>query len=175
MSYGLTFVPRAAGQSWDDALEAVQEAESDGQPDAQVWARIVGSARQILGDVSLFEADHYCELDHEPTGIQLTYYPRKQESRFLRVHRADARVVVKKIYQLGRIVEAETGLAGYDPQLGRGLTDAAAEPELAASIFEGITSPFGRRGICSPSRLLPLTGNRPQLHLNSWRIWCVPE
>ncbi|MEH0981393.1 hypothetical protein [Micromonospora sp. CPCC 205556] len=55
MSYDLIFVPRSDDLSWDDALEAAEEADSDERPSGEAWARLVAAARQVLGEVSVFE------------------------------------------------------------------------------------------------------------------------
>lgn len=51
-----------------------EEADSDERPSGEAWARLVASARQVLGEVSVFEGAHNYELTHEPTGIQVSYY-----------------------------------------------------------------------------------------------------
>lgn len=152
MSYDLIFVPRADGQSWDDALEAAEEDESDGLPSAEAWARILAAARQVLGEVSVLEgADNY-QLTHEPTGTQVSYYAQEAGITVPYWYRGrDARAIVETIYQVGESVQAETGLPGYDPQLGLPLSDAAAQPDQAVKCFDQVAASFAQRDISSPS------------------------
>jgi hypothetical protein len=47
---------------------------------------------------------------------------------------------MERVYALGRAVEQETGLEGYDPQLNQPLTDLAhSKAELAAQTFDFVT------------------------------------
>jgi hypothetical protein len=155
MSYGLDFLRKTPDQSWEEALDTTEEetgADRPGaRPDAEVWARIVADARQVLGEVGLHEDDDYFELDHERTGIQLSLYAA---SAGLTVpywySGAEAETVVGLVYRLALIVERHTGLAGYDPQTGLAVSDAAARPELAVQVFDQTAVMFARRGIRSP-------------------------
>ncbi|MEH0821490.1 MULTISPECIES: hypothetical protein [unclassified Micromonospora] len=152
MSFDLIFVPRSDDQSWDDALDAAEEAESDERPRAEAWARLVAAARQVLGEVSVFEGAHNYELTHEPTGIQISYYADEAGITVPYWYRGeDARVIVTALYQLGEAVQKVTGLPGYDPQLELPLSDAVAQPELAVRVFDDVAASFAERGISSPS------------------------
>ncbi|MFF4894414.1 hypothetical protein [Micromonospora chersina] len=152
MSYDLIFVPRSDDQSWDDALEAAEGADTDERPGAETWARLVVAARQVLGEVSLFEGAHNYELTHEPTGIQLSYYAEEAGIRVPYWYRGgDAQAIVTAMYRLGEAVQAVTGLPGYDPQLELPLSDAVAQPELAVRVFNDVAASFAERGISSPS------------------------
>jgi hypothetical protein len=64
---------------------------------------------------------------------------------------ADAEAIVHAIYQLGQVVEAATGFAGYDPQLELPLTDATTRTDLAVATFDQVATSFAERGISSPS------------------------
>ncbi|MFD6261180.1 hypothetical protein ACFWDK_27675 [Micromonospora chalcea] len=152
MSYDLIFVPRGNDQSWEDSLEAAEEADTAEPPRAEAWDRIVATARQVLGEVSVFEgADNY-ELTHEPTGVQVSYYADEVSVTVPYWYRGgDARAVVTAVYQLGAAVEAVTGLSGYDPQVELPLAEAAARPELAVAAFDEVAGSFARRGVSSPS------------------------
>jgi hypothetical protein len=152
MSYDLIFVPRSDDQSWDDALEAAEEADSDKRPSGETWARLGAAARQVLGEVSVFEGAHNYELTHEPTGIQLSYYAEEAGIKVPYWHRGgDAQAVVTVMYRLGEAVQAVTGLLGYDPQLELPLSDAVTQPELAVRVFDDVAASFAERGISSPS------------------------
>jgi hypothetical protein len=151
MSYDLIFVPRSDDQSWEEALDAAEEAENDERPDAEAWARLVAAARQVLGEVSVFDGTHNYELTHESTGIQVSYYADEAGITVPYWYRGeDARRIVTALHQLGEAVQAATGLPGYDPQLELPLSDAVARPELAVKAFDDVAASFAERGISSP-------------------------
>lgn len=152
MSYDLIFVLRSDDQSWEDAWYAAEEADSEERPSGEVWARLVAAARQVLGEVSVFEGAHNYELTHEPTCIQLSYYAEQAEITVPYWYRGeDARAVVTAMYRLGEAVQAVTGLPGYDPQLGLPLSEAATQLDLAVRMFDEVAAFVTKRGISSPS------------------------
>ncbi|GIF77209.1 hypothetical protein [Asanoa siamensis] len=152
MSYDLTFLPKTDDQSWEEAMAAAEEAEDGDAPSAQVWAELLAAARQELGEVEVFESEDSYELDHEPSGIQLSYYAGEAAISVPYWHRAErARAVVDSIYRLGAAVERLTGLRGFDPQLELPLTEAAARHDLAVETFDRVAASFAERGIESPS------------------------
>jgi hypothetical protein len=126
MSYDLTFLPKTDDQSWEEAMDAAEEAESDGPPDPRVWRVILDGATAVLGEVDVFEGQDNYELTHHPTGIQVSLFST-EAGISVPYHFAgeDAKVVLRLIYQLGRIVEAATGWSGYDPQSDLPIAEAA--------------------------------------------------
>jgi hypothetical protein len=153
MSYDLILLPKPAGQSWEAALEALEVAQPGGRPDAQAWARIVAGASRILGDVVTHEADYGYDLDHEPTGIELSYSAVEAGIGVPYSYTgAEAAAVVQKIYQLGRVVEAATGFTGYDPQLELPLADAMPQAGRAVAAFEQVATSLAERGTGAPVR-----------------------
>jgi hypothetical protein len=148
MSYDLIFVPRAQDQSWEDALEAAEGDESTISPDPEAWARIVAAGQRILGEVDVFEGDENYELTHEETAIQVDYFGREASVTVPYWYRGDAaRAIVDKVYRLGAVVQAETGLPGYDPQLGLSLPDAVAQIDRAVECFGQVAASFDERGV----------------------------
>jgi hypothetical protein len=146
MSYDLTFLPKPADQSWVEALAAVGS-EPGGLPDPEVWERLVASARQLLGDVDVFVDDDHFELVDLPTGIQLSYFPSEAGIEVpYWYHGTDAQAVVRMVYRLGRVVEAITGFAGYDPQLELNLADATERMGLAVAIFDQVAADSAEYG-----------------------------
>ena len=129
MSYDIYFVRRDPGQSFADALDATEDAY-DGDPgplgDAEVeqWERIVERARAILDDAEEFTTESSCELVDTTTAIQLSMIadevtitvPSERPQQ-------DSVTLMAKVYALARVVEDETGLEGYDPQLQEPVTD----------------------------------------------------
>jgi hypothetical protein len=140
MSYDLTFLPKPADQSWEEALAAVGSEPAD-LPDPEVWERLVAGARQLLGEVDTFADHDHFELVHLPTGIQLSYFAGEAGIEVPYWYRgADAESVVCQVYLLGRVVEDVTGFAGYDPQLDLTLADAMERTRLAVATFDRIAA-----------------------------------
>jgi hypothetical protein len=140
MSYDLTFLPKSADQSWEEALAAVGP-EPAGLPDPQMWERLVAGARKVLGEVDTFADHDHFELVHLSTGIQLSYFAGAAGIEVPYWYRGtDAEAVVGKVYQLGRVVEDVTGLAGYDPQVDLPLADAMERTGLAVATFDQIAT-----------------------------------
>ena len=157
MSYDLTFLRKDDAQSWDEALEALEERVGEdadaGPPDAQAWAHIVAEAQQLLGDVELHQNERFFELDHEPTGIQLALYGDGAGITVPYWYAgAKAEAIIELIYQLGLSVERHTPLVGYDPQLELAVAEAAHQPQLAVAIFDQVAQSFARPRDPEPER-----------------------
>lgn len=148
MSYDITFVRPEPGQTLEDAIEALEELDEedlDVEFDAQAWERVVARARGLLGEINVEVADDGAELDHEATGIQLSYSVIEAGLSVPYWHTDDeARRIMGLLYQLGRIVETETGLTGYDPQLELPLAQAAAREDLAPQVSDATTKALRR-------------------------------
>ncbi|GAB2585461.1 hypothetical protein Aab01nite_52850 [Paractinoplanes abujensis] len=153
MSYDLTFVDKPADQSWEDLLETLGEDDEPGErPGERTWNAVLTDARRILGEVTDTSGGSHYELNHEPTGIQLSLYAGEAGITVPYWYKgADAVRVVQAIYALGHIVEQHTGLSGYDAQVELPLAEAAARPGLAAAVFDDVAADFARRGYSSPS------------------------
>ncbi len=134
MSYDIVFVRRSSGQSWDEALHE-QGGGSGPSPagpgltevEQGQWQRIVRLARDVLGEVG--EVDEVdgatpARLVEPAAGIELTFSGRRAAISVAYGHDGDALAVMERVYALARVVEAETGLQGYDMQLGEPVTDA---------------------------------------------------
>ncbi len=132
MSYDVVFLRRGPGQSWEDALEAwTQRQESDEPPGplSQVeraqWRRVIEGARAILpgGDGGVGESS--AGFNDDQSGIELHYSGGDAQVTVpYRCDGEDAVSVMQKVYALARLVETETGLEGYDPQLDEPVADA---------------------------------------------------
>jgi hypothetical protein len=142
VSYDVNFYRRLPGESWEEALEANEDPDrAGGRPAAEVWSQLVARAREILGEVEVYDAEQNMELTHDPTGIQLACW-----SDFAAITipywytGAEATAVMEQVYALAWAVEQETGLEGYDPQLDQPLADLAhAKAELAGQTFDFVT------------------------------------
>ena len=138
MSYDIYFVRRDPGQSFADALDATEESYQGGDPgplgsaELEQWERITTRAGQILDGIEEFATSNSREFADSGTGIQLSMIadevsitvPSERPEQ-------DAVTLMAKVYALARVVEDETGLEGYDPQLQEPITDP--RQRLAAS------------------------------------------
>ncbi len=138
MSYDIYFVRRDPGQTFADALDATEESYDGGDPgplgsaELEQWERITTRAGQILDGIEEFGTANSRELSDSGTGIQLSMIadevsitvPSERPEQ-------DAVSLMAKVYALARVVEDETGLEGYDPQLQEPITDP--RQRLAAS------------------------------------------
>jgi hypothetical protein len=79
MSYDIYFLKRDPGQSWEDAMEALEEqaAAPEVLTRPPCWDQVVSGVRYILGDVSVLENPPAWAIDHERTGIQVSCFSRE--------------------------------------------------------------------------------------------------
>ena len=158
MSYDIYFVRRDPGQTFADALDATEESYGGdpsplGSAQLEQWERIITRARRILDGIEEFATDSKSrELSDAVTGIQLSMIA-DEVSITVPSERPDqdADALMSKIYALARVVESETGLEGYDPQLQEPITDPSlrvADPSAEASTTEPAPAKpsGGRRG-----------------------------
>ena len=132
MSYDIFFVRRDPGQSFEDALDSTEESYTGGDPgpltsvELEQWDRVLPHARAVLGDIEEFADESVREFSHAPTGIQLAVRPGEISITVPFTNSdADAVDVMAQVYALARAIEDETGLEGYDPQLGEPIRDAS--------------------------------------------------
>jgi hypothetical protein len=126
MSYDIFFVRRDPGQSFEDALDDLEQSYEGGDPgpltpdDLELWAAVEPAARELLGPGAQLTQDdeETRELTDSGTGIGLTFFQGEFE-----IHVPGAAVagnardaLMTVIYDLARAVEQATGLEGYDPQ-----------------------------------------------------------
>jgi hypothetical protein len=155
MSYDLIFAPKTDDQSWEEALEALQEAgdgDDEGDPvSPEVWAGLLEAAQQVLGEVEVTEDDDYYELKEESTGIELSYFPGNVEITTPYGYSGDrAKTIVTSLYRLAEAVQEITGLPGYDPQVELPVSEAISQPDLAVTAFDRAAALFAERGITTP-------------------------
>ncbi|MFD0316312.1 hypothetical protein [Streptomyces flavalbus] len=129
MSYDIYFLSRKDGQSWEEVLEAMEDAAGDSEPIParllEAWDRIVPQARTLLGEVDITEYEQESrDLSHSGTGIDLSVFGDEVTITVPYWHAGDeAAVVLGKVFALSSIVENETGLTAYDPQAERPLAE----------------------------------------------------
>ena len=133
MGYDIYFVRRDPGQPFEEALDDTEDAfDSDPRPldedEVEQWDRVVPRAREILGEVDVFADEVSRELTDRSTGIELTMTPLEVAITVPYGEAVDDSVaLMTKVYALARVVEEETGLEGYDPQLGEAVSDVGPE------------------------------------------------
>lgn len=132
MSYDIFFVRRDPGQTFEDALDEIEESFTDGDPgeltdaDLENWEAIVPKAREIFGDVEVEEHDETGrELTATASGVELTLISGEIEIHvpYARARSDDSLELMSQVYELARAVEDVTGLEGYDPQVGEPVSD----------------------------------------------------
>jgi hypothetical protein len=149
MSYDLYFLDLEPGQSWEDAIEALEDQAPSEEANASIpphWDYVVAQARDLLGEVSVLENPPAWEITHEPTAIQLSNF-EGQWGMSVPYWTEDeaATQVMTKAYALALIVERATGLRAYDPQLDQPVAELAdAEPQAATQVFNKMAKLFRR-------------------------------
>lgn len=149
MSYDIYFLSRDEGQSWDDVLEAAEGAAEDSEPIPaellEAWQRIVPQARALLDDVDITEYEQESrDLSHSDTGIDLSVFGDEVSITVPYWHNGDgAARVLAKLFALCALVEQETGLTAYDPQVEMPLADTS--PHQAMSIMSSVTTDLRNR------------------------------
>ena len=183
MSYDIYFVRRDPGQTFADALDATEDSY-DGDPgplgsaELEQWERITSRAGQILEAIEEFSSAKSRELADSATGIQLSMIadevsitvPSERPEQ-------DAVSLMAKVYALARVVEDETGLEGYDPQLQEPITNphqrmsASPPPHDGRPPFDdawndavAVPASTGRRQDLAPAPL-PVSRRR------WWKFW----
>ncbi|MFI8069487.1 hypothetical protein ACIF85_11985 [Streptomyces sp. NPDC086033] len=151
MSYDIYFLCRRDGPSWDDVLEAMEDAAEDSEPIParllEAWDRIVPQARGLLGDVEITEYEQESrDLNHTDTGIGLSVFGDEVSITVPYWHTGnEAAVVLDKVFALAAIVENETNLTAYDPQVERPLSETPSQGPvgLMSRVTEDLRSCFG--------------------------------
>lgn len=150
MSYDIYFLRRRPGQSWEEAMDAAEE--QAGGPEVLVypenWDQVVSGVREVLGEVSVLENPPAWEIDHRPTAIQVSCFSGEWSMSV--PYWSDgqaAEKIAEHLRALAGIVQAETGLEAYDPQVDEAVMADAWTPAKAASIFDRVAEGFDRRGI----------------------------
>lgn len=151
VSYDIYFLSQRDGQSWDEVLEAMEDAAEHSEPIParllEAWDRIVPQARVLLGEVDITECEQESrDPSHTGTGIDLSVFGDEVSITVPYWHAGDdAAVVLGKVFTLSAIVEKETGLTAYDPQMERPLTEIQTRgaTELMSAITEDLRSRYG--------------------------------
>ncbi|RKS79716.1 hypothetical protein BZB76_1193 [Actinomadura pelletieri DSM 43383] len=149
MSYGIAFVERKPGQSWEEAMDDLEERAAG--PDILTrppeWDLVVTRVRELLGDVSVTENPPTWEIVHMPTAIQARCISREWSLSVPYWSEGDAaRSVAERLRAISEIVEAATGLQAYDTQVGSAVLSEEWAAEQTASVFDDMANFFRKRG-----------------------------
>jgi hypothetical protein len=142
VSYDLIFARLAPGQTWPDLVDTEHHFDdtdfADERPlDPQAWKRIVHRVREFLPEV----VDEDNELGDEVTAIQVLCTADEASVQVPYWHTgAMARHVVATMYRIGAVIEEETGLTGFDPQIDQPIAEASVDDAVTA--FGVVTAMF---------------------------------
>jgi hypothetical protein len=138
MSYDIYFLKRDPGQSWEDAMEALEEqaAAAEVLTRPPCWDQVVSGVRYLLGDVSVLEHPPVWEIDHERTGIQVSCFSREWSITVPYWSDAATVVITGHLRAIAGIVQTATGLEAYDPQVEIAVTTDEWTAQQAASVFD---------------------------------------
>jgi hypothetical protein len=134
MSYDIFFVRRDPGQTFEDALDSLEDSYEGGDPgplteeDLELWEAVLPRAHEILGHGAELtqDDDETRELTDPVTGIGLTFFQGEFEIHVPETRSgSDDLALMSTVYELARAVEEVTGLEGYDPQLGEPVSDVS--------------------------------------------------
>jgi hypothetical protein len=169
MSYDIFFVRRDPGQTFEDALDGVEDSYEGGDPgplteeDLELWDAVLPAARDILGSqVEVTQNDEETrEITDPVTGIGLTFFQGEFEIHVPESQAVDgtSSPVLVTVYELARAVEEATGLEGYDPQ--------RAEPVSTASD----SSPTRRLWADEIAAALPADESTDEEPRRRWEFW----
>jgi hypothetical protein len=150
VSYDIYFLRREPGQSWEDAMDALEEqAEDDEAPSRPVqWDQVVSGVREVLGDVAVAEGPSNWEIDDETTGVQVSCFAGEWSITvpyWWDGERAEA--IAGYLRAIAGIIHDATGLDAYDPQVGKEITSGEWTQGRATVVFDQVAESFRRRGI----------------------------
>jgi hypothetical protein len=145
VSYDIYFLNRRPDQSWGEALEELEDQDEAVEVEGLVlpglieaWDRIVPRARGLLGEIELFENGESCELTHQATGIQASVFIDEVAITVPYWHAGDeAERILSLVYALAAMIEHETGMEGYDPQVERPISELS--PQQGITVMSAVT------------------------------------
>ena len=178
MSYDIFFVRRDPGQTFEDALDGVEDSYESGDPgplteaDLELWEAVLPQAREFLGDqVEITQDDEETrELTDPTTGIGITLLEGELE-----IHIPN--------YDLARALEEATGLEGYDPQLDEPVSDTSdtsptrrrwdddSEEDHAADDLPGRSSTRPVTGVSGTTRESDAAAAGAPAERRWWEFW----
>jgi hypothetical protein len=141
VSFDLYFLKPAPGETWQDAMDALEEHADDDEPLTEdhvaLWTQLEQRARALLGDVEVFGTERHRELNHDSTGLQLSM--SRSELSLTVPYWYDgpqALELHESLRQLAEAVEQVTGRTAYDPQGDRPFLEGG--PDDTAETFQRV-------------------------------------
>lgn len=139
MSFDLYFVvPPGPGQTWDVAMDRLEVAAMENKAptadDLAQWDRLTKALRPLLSNMYVSELENRRELDSDDL-IQVGLSPGEVSiTTPYWFDGVQAEKQVAKLRRVAALVEKETGLVAYDPQVGAAFLDT--EPSASAQAFD---------------------------------------
>ena len=170
LSYDINFIRKRPEQSWEDALDANEEAlvaaKASRELDAAMPDIMAHTADELqrlhppferVGDAS------FIELSDESSGMQVYLCVDGVGLSVPYWHDGDAaRPIFGLVQEVARVVERETGLRAYDPQQEAPLLDPGWRAPVAEGEMDRITDLLHGDG----GALDPVASRRPW-----WKFW----
>lgn len=150
MSFDLYFVSLNAGETWQDAMDRLEEAASDeralDEQELARWEAVLNQVRPLLPDAEEFAGESHRELSDDASGMQLTLSPGELSLTIPYWYSGpDAQVMVDRLRSVARAVEEATGLTAYDPQADAAFIDAG--DQTAAATFDQVEVSLSGAGV----------------------------
>ena len=150
MSYDIYFLRREPGQSWEDAMAALEERAEDDEAPSRPARRdqVVCGVREVLGDVPVVEGPPNWEIGDEDTAIQVSWFAGQWSITVLYWWDGErAEAIAGYLRAIAGIIHEATGFDAYDPQVGEDIMSGAWTPGKVAVVFSQVAESFRRRGI----------------------------
>ncbi|MBS2533539.1 hypothetical protein KGQ20_12225, partial [Catenulispora sp. NF23] len=137
MSHEVVFLPHILGQTWSQALAAARTAAREEDPRIvaarlEPWPDLVLHAAEILGQIEEYRGRGQRELLHPVTRLRFTFFG--EDGVIALPYWYDgpvARMAATMAFRFAHAVEADTGLAAYDPQQRTPLAEMGLEKFVA--------------------------------------------
>jgi hypothetical protein len=149
VSYDIYFLKRDSGQSWEDAMEALEEQAAGPEVLTRPagWDQVVSGVRYLLGDVSVVENPPVWEIGHVRTGIRMSCFSGEWSIAVPYWSNGDAAATITgHLRALAGIVQTATGLEAYDPQVEVAVTTDEWTAQQAASFVDRAAESSDARG-----------------------------
>ncbi|MGH3164318.1 MAG: hypothetical protein ACRDN0_00295 [Trebonia sp.] len=150
MSYDIYFLRRRPGQSWEDAMDILEEEAEDDEELSrpEQWDQVVTGVRVILGDVTVADRPPDWEIDDQKTAIQVSCYAGEWSMTVPYWYDGErAEAIACQLLAIAGLICDATGLEAYDPQTEVEVTSSAWTPAKAATVFDQVAESFNQRGI----------------------------
>jgi hypothetical protein len=139
LSYDVSFIRRAPGQTWEEANDAAEQSviASDGAPSLsdEARARLNALADRLIAawpSLRKDELENGVDLDDSDSGFQACLRDGDSGMSLPYWHDGEkANRIMERMRAVARIIEEETGLQAWDPQAGAGFLESEAEGSQA--------------------------------------------